>query len=101
MITDRSCGCHNSRVLEEMVRVPDGNPWRRDKGRDPLLQAEQEGGKHGPCVNRKPEEQKSVDRDKIKGIAYRRNYFICLTSYTSTVLAPVTEMRMHHHLPKV
>ena len=46
-------------------------------------------------------EQKSVDRDKIKGIAYRRNYFIYLTSYTSTVLAPVTEMRIHHHLPKV
>ena len=36
-----------------------------------------------------------------KGIAYRRNYFIYLTSYTSTVLAPVTEMRIYHHLPKV
>ena len=35
MITGRSWDCHNSRGFKEMVRVPDGNPWRRDKGRDP------------------------------------------------------------------
>ena len=72
---------------------PDGNPGRRDKGRDPLIQAKQESGKHGPCVNGKSEEQKSVDCDNIKVIAYRRNYFICLTtSNASTVPARGTEM---------
>jgi len=100
MIIGRSWGCHNGRSFEEMVRVPDGNPWRRDKGREPLLQAKQQGGKHGPCVNSKSEEQKSGDLHKIEGIAYTRNYFICLTaSNASTVLAPGTEMRIH--LPKV
>ena len=43
----------------------DGNHGRRDKGRDPLLQAKQEGGKHRVCVYCKSEEHKSVDCDKI------------------------------------
>ena len=52
----------------------DGNPGRRDKGRDPLLQAKQEGWKPRPCVYCKSGEHKSVDCDKIKGVAERRKY---------------------------
>ena len=52
----------------------DGNHGRRDKGRDPLLQAKQEGGKHRVCVYCKSEEHKSVDCDKIKVVADRRRY---------------------------
>ena len=48
------------------------NPGRRDKGRDPLLQAEQDGGKHRGCVYCMSEEHKSVDSDKIKVVADRR-----------------------------
>ena len=52
----------------------DGNHGRRDKGRDPLLQAKQEGGRHRVCVYCKSEEHKSVDCDKIKVVADRRRY---------------------------
>ena len=45
----------------------DYNPGRRDKGRDPTLQAKQEGGRHTGCVNCKSVEYKSDDLDKIKG----------------------------------
>ena len=61
----------------------DGNHGRRDKGRDPLLQAKQEGGKHRVCVYCKSEEHKSVDCDKIKVVADRRRYLsdnkLCFT----------------------
>ena len=40
-------------------------PGRRDKGRDPLLQAKQEGGNHTGCVYCMSEEHKLVDCEKI------------------------------------
>ena len=52
----------------------DGNPGRRDEGRDPLLQAKQEGGKHKVCVFCKSEEHKSDDCDKIEGVVDKRRY---------------------------
>ena len=52
----------------------DGNHGRCDKGKDPLLQAKQEGGKHRGCVYCMSEEHKSVDCDKIKVVANRRRY---------------------------
>ena len=52
----------------------DGNPGRRDKGRDPLPQAKQEGWKLRPCVYCKSGEHKSFDCDKIKGVSERRKY---------------------------
>ena len=53
----------------------DGNhPGRRDKGKDPLLQAKQAGGNHRGCVYCKSEEHKSVDYDKTKRVADRRKY---------------------------
>ena len=52
----------------------DGNPGRRDEGRDPLLQDKQEGGKHRVCVFCKSEENKSVDCDKIEGVVDKRRY---------------------------
>ena len=52
----------------------DGNHGRRDKGRDPLLQAKQEGGKHRVCVFCKSEEHKSDDCDKIEGVVDKRRY---------------------------
>lgn len=70
----------------------DGNHGRRDKGRDPLLQAKQEGGKHRVCVYCKSEEHKSVDCDKIKVIADRRRYLsdnkMCLTCTGARHRAP-------------
>lgn len=60
----------------------DGNPGRRDKGRDPLLQAKQKGWKLRPCAYCKSGERKSFD--KIKGIV--REGRICLTTnHASTV----------------
>ena len=45
----------------EMNPVPlDGNPGRRDKGKDPLLHAKQEGGKHRGCVNCKSQKHNLV-----------------------------------------
>ena len=52
----------------------DGNPGRREEGRDPLLQAKQEGWKLRPCVYCKSGEHKSFDCDKIKGVSERMNY---------------------------
>ena len=44
-----------------MNPVPlDGNPARRDKGKDPLLHAKQEGGKHRGCVNCKSQKHNLV-----------------------------------------
>ena len=79
MITGRSRGF--PKLVEALRKrcernpVPlDGIPGRRDKGSDPLLQAKQEGGEHKRCGYCKSEEHKSVDCDKIKGVAERRTY---------------------------
>ena len=52
----------------------DGNPGRHDEGRDPLLQAKQEGGKHRVCVFCQSEEHKSDDCDNIEGVVDKRRY---------------------------
>ena len=57
--------------VEALRKWFERNPGRRDKGKDPLLQGKQEGGKHRGFVFCKSEEYKSVDCDKIKGVANR------------------------------
>ena len=44
----------------------EGNPGRRDKGRDPLLQAKQKGGKHRVCVYFKSDEHNQLTVTRLK-----------------------------------
>ena len=61
-------------LVEALRKWFERNPGRRDKGRHPLLQGKQECGKHRGFVFCKSEEYKSVDCDKIKGVADRIRY---------------------------
>ena len=51
-----------------------GNFGRHGKGGDQAFQAKQEYWKPKPCVNCKSAEHKSVDCEKIEGVADRRKY---------------------------
>ena len=51
-----------------------GNFGRHDKGGDRTFQAKQEDWEPKPCVYCKSAEHKSVDYEKIKGVADRRKY---------------------------
>ena len=52
----------------ERISVPlDGNPGRRDKTKDPLLQAKQEDGKHRGCVYCKSEEHNQLTVTRLNG----------------------------------